>query len=204
MTAGITEPQRQALQVLAPLVGADAYLAGGVAVALRIGHRLSRDIDLFVPAGAPEDLLVHLAVQPERIAVVSRAPGTLYAEVNGVPASVIRYAYRLLQPAEVVPDIAVPVAASQDLICMKLSAIAGRGARRDFWDLHALLVAANMPLRQGLSLFTDKYPVEDAGHVIRSLVYFTDADAEPPLEGLAPKHWDHIKSEFTAWVRELR
>jgi hypothetical protein len=116
---------------------------------------------------------------------------------------VLRYAYPTLKPPERLTGIAVPVATQEDLVCMKLSAIGGRGARRDFWDLHALLGAMAMPLAEALQLFREKYPMEDVGHVIRSLVYFTDAEAEPPPIGLAPEHWVQIEQDLTQWVRDL-
>ena len=49
MTTGITDAQVAALGVLGRFAGPAAYLAGGVGVALRMGHRLSRDLDLFAP-----------------------------------------------------------------------------------------------------------------------------------------------------------
>jgi hypothetical protein len=52
-------------------------------------------------------------------------------------------------------------------------------------------------------LFREKYPIEDVGHVIRSLVYYADADAEPPLVGLSPEDWVHIKGDLTSWVRAI-
>ena len=203
MTDGITAEQREALRFLAPIVGPEAYLAGGVAVALRVGHRLSRDVDLFVSSGAPEDLVDRLSETAQPVHVVSRAPGTLYLEVGGVPTSIIRYPYHFLRPTVHLPGIAVPVAAPEDLVCMKLSAIAGRGARRDFWDLHALLEAIPISLDKALQLFREKYPIEDVGHVIRSLVYFADADAEPALGELSPESWSRIKIDLTREVRAL-
>ena len=47
-----------------------------------------------------------------------------------------------------------------DLACMKLSAIAGRGLARDFWDLHELIVASGRSLPEMLAAFRRKYPVQ--------------------------------------------
>ena len=41
-----------------------------------------------------------------------------------------------------------------------------------------------------------KYPVEDTGHVLRSLVYFADADAAPLPAGLDDDHWCAIRTDF--------
>ncbi len=204
MTLGLTEAQQSALAVLAAVVDATAYLAGGVAVAARIGHRLSVDLDVFVPGGAPENWAEKLAQQAGRISIISRAEGTLYAEVNDVPVSVIRYAYPLLRNAERLPGFALPLASTDDLLCMKLSAIAGRGARRDFWDLHALLLSLNYGVERVLALYVQKYPVEDVGHVLKSLVYFADAEQEPLPTSLSVAHWEEVKAYFERNVSEFR
>jgi hypothetical protein len=120
-----------------------------------------------------------------------------------VPVSVLRYAYALLQPLDNLAEFALPVASLQDLVCMKLSAIANPGARRDFWDLDALLARAGLSLEQALSLYRRKYPVEDVGHVVRSLAYFSDAEAEPMPMDLTPEHWTRVKARLTASVEAL-
>jgi hypothetical protein len=193
--------QRAALEKLAQLVEPSTYLAGGVAVALRLHHRQSRDLDLFTIASDPSALAA--SVVDSDIRILARSQGTLQLEVGGVPASILRYNYPLLGPPELVPGIAVPVASLDDLECMKLAAIAGRGAARDFWDLHALLTARRRNLRQALDAYTRKYAAEDIGHVVRSLVYFTDAEAEPMPTGLTEEHWKQIRADLVAWVRAL-
>jgi hypothetical protein len=193
--------QRAALEKLAQLVEPSTYLAGGIAVALRLHHRQSRDLDLFTIASDPSALAASV-VDPD-IRILARSQGTLQLEVGGVPASILRYNYPLLGPPEIVPGIAVRVASLDDLECMKLAAIAGRGAARDFWDLHALLTARGRTLTQALDAYTRKYTAEDIGHVVRSLVYFTDAEAEPMPTGLTEEHWRRICADLVAWVRAL-
>jgi Nucleotidyl transferase AbiEii toxin, Type IV TA system len=204
VTLGLTDEQQSALAVLAAVVDASAYLAGGVAVAARLGHRFSVDLDVFVPSGAPEKLAEKLASQSGKIRIISRAEGTLYAEVNDVPVSVIRYAYPLLKSSERLPGFALPLASLDDLLCMKLAAIAGRGARRDFWDLHALLLSLNCGLEPALGLYAEKYPVEDLGHVLKSLVYFLDAEQEPLPNKLSASHWEEVKAYFQREILAFR
>lgn len=204
MTRGLTDEQQGALAVLAAVVDSTAYLAGGVAVAARLGHRFSVDLDVFVPSGAPEHLAEALGRQAGKIRIISRASGTLYAEVNDVPVSVIRYAYPLLKSPERLPGFALPLASPDDLLCMKLAAIAGRGARRDFWDLHALLSSLNSGLKSALDLYVQKYPTEDLGHVLKSLVYFVDAEQEPLPSTLSASHWEEIRAYFQREILAFR
>jgi hypothetical protein len=203
VSLGITEEQQRALNALRSILPTDAYLAGGVAVALRFHHRLSRDLDLFVPSGNPEKLADRLGSLDRPAKVISRADGTLHAEVDGVPISILRYAYQSLNAPERLSPVDVPVASTADLACMKLSAIAGRGAKRDFWDLHVLVSTFERGLTDVLALYQKKFPIEDVGHVVRSLVYFADAEAEPPIPGLSPDRWKTIKADFQRWVSAL-
>jgi hypothetical protein len=198
----LTEAQRRALDALAPIVGADFYLAGGVAVALRLHHRQSRDLDLFAPTRDPTELEEALAQLPN-LQVTSRTTGTLHLAAFGVPVSLLRYRYPLLAAVENAPAIPVQVASAEDLICMKLSAVAGRGARRDFWDLHELLVAGHHSLEHALELYRRKYAQVDRGHLVRALAYFADADAEPMPAELTEAAWAGIKRDFESWVVAL-
>jgi hypothetical protein len=199
--SGISDEQRAALAVLASVVDPSTYVGGGVAVALRLAHRRSRDLDLFVPSSDP--VAISSALERPGIRILTRAEGTLHLEISGIPASILRYQYPLLHPPERLTGVAIPVASFDDLICMKLSAIAGRGARRDFWDLHAMLSARRQPLREAIEAYGRKYAAEDVGHVVRSLVYFADAEAEPLPVGLTQEDWENIKAELRAWIRQL-
>jgi hypothetical protein len=88
---------------------------------------------------------------------------------------------------------------------MKLSAIAARGAARDFWDLHTMLVGgvAGGSLGTALERFRKKFTSDDIGHVVRSLAYFGDAEAEPLPGGLGAAQWSAIKAWFAHEVAAL-
>lgn len=197
----LSAAQRSALVTLARVVAPATYLAGGVAVALRLQHRRSQVLDLFVAGSDPVNLTP--ALEQRGVRILSRAQGTLHLDVGGVPASILRYSYPLLEITERVPGIPLPLASLDDLECMKLSAIAGRGAARDFWDLHALLAARDRTLEQALDAYRRKFAAEDIGHVVRSLVYFDDAEAQPMPTGLTHTHWARIKNDLRVWVKAL-
>jgi hypothetical protein len=203
---GITEAQRVGLVRLAPWLDPGTYLVGGVAIALVLNHRTSLDLDLFVPRELEEDRLAeHLTANLPDLRIVSRARGTLHLELGGVPTSILSYRYPTLSPPSAREGIAVPVASEDDLVCMKLSAIAGRGAAKDFWDLDMLLDhgAGGGTLAEALRLFARKYASEDVGHVVRSLAYFGDADGAPLPAGLDAKVWGEVKGRMAGRVRAL-
>jgi len=196
----ITHGQRAALAKLASVLPEGVYLVGGVAIAAHLSHRTSRDLDLFAiedPSARQADL--------ERlpgITIEGRAAGTIHFKLDGVPVSLLEYRYPLLTPPVVCAGLPVPVASLDDLACMKLSAIAGRGAARDFWDLHTIVLRTGRPLQEFLAAFKRKYPVEDVGHVVRSLVYFGDASGPLPA-GLTSEKWAAIQRDLETWVRAV-
>lgn len=85
---------------------------------------------------------------------------------------------------------------------MKLAAITSRGSRKDFVDLW-LLISRHRPLPDCLEFFRRKFATRDIGHVVRSLIYFDDADDEPPLRLLIDIDWQSVKRDLVAWVEEL-
>jgi hypothetical protein len=196
------QAQRRALELLLPSLPRDTYLGGGVAVAAYLAHRVSHDLDLFMIDSDPLSLVDSLSATPE-VRITARSAGTLYIELGGIPASLLRYPYPVLFPPAPTGGLPVPVASLDDLACMKLSAIAGRGAARDFWDLHAILTARGAKLPDALDAFERKYAAEDRGHIIRSLVYFGDADAAPLPNGLDAAQWRRIREDFERWVERL-
>jgi len=206
LSSAVTAEQRQALTALRAALPDGAYLAGGVAIAAALHHRISHDLDFFVPRDfEPERMSERLSAEVPGLTITSAAPGTLYFELHTVPSSLITERYPLLVQPSLHPELAVHVASLEDLICMKLSAIAARGLARDFWDLHALLAhgIAGGSLAQALNLYRTKFASDDVGHVIRALAYFGDADAAPLPRGLSASDWERIKRDVERHVTAL-
>jgi hypothetical protein len=189
--------------VSAALSASDFYLAGGTALALRIGHRSSVDLDLFSPTLRNVDQLIAqlLDVVPD-FAVTSTAPRTLYGTLEGVQVSFFGYAYPCLAPPERPDPSLLAIATIEDIAAMKLAAIASRGSRKDFVDLW-FLIRGGLPLAETVRLFERKYAAIDVGHVVRSLTYFDDAELEPGLRMLRPAPWATVKDDMRSWVEEL-
>ena len=82
-----------------------------------------------------------------------------------------------------------------DIACMRLSAIASRGSRKDFVDIY-YLIKNFRSLEEYLKLYMDKFKNRDIGHVVRSLVYFDDAEIEPDIRMIKPLSWKKLKLDI--------
>lgn len=197
------EPEaREAFVIVSrALVGGDYYLAGGTALALMEGHRVSVDLDIFTERMRDaEEVLDRLRRQVPELSVTSLEAGTVYVDVHGVQVSVIEYRHPLLGPTVATDGLAL--ANRDDIAAMKLSAIANRGSRKDFVDLWVLLTR-HRPLAEYLALYEKKFEQRDVGHVVRSLVHFDDADRDPPLRLLLDVDWELVKRDFRSRAEGL-
>ncbi len=181
------------------------YLAGGTGLALMLGHRRSVDFDFFTDKNFSEESLLQGFSLMGNLSVRAKAPETLHLEVGGVKISFLGYKYPLLFPLnelELSNGISVKVADIRDIGCMKISSISSRGSRRDFIDLYA--IAESYPLSELLRLFDQKYSRTPYNrmHILKSLVYFSDAENEPMPDMLLPMSWNKVKEYFLDEVKK--
>jgi hypothetical protein len=182
------------------LIG-EAYLAGGTALALRFGHRLSVDLDFFTPEPFDEDtFLARLQGMPD-FSLVSKGPHTIHAVIQGTKVSFLGYPYPELFPAAHFEG--VPVADPRDIACMKLSAIASRGTKRDFIDLY--VACGHFELGEILNWFGRKYAKTNYNrlHILKSLMFFGDAEKDPLPHMLVPLAWEDVTRFFRSEVPRL-
>jgi hypothetical protein len=177
------------------------YLAGGTALALHFGHRRSADLDFFTDRSFDEERLVSSLQSRARISVVAKDRQTVHLHVDGVKVSLLGYAYPVLFPFRSLSGI--EVADPRDIACMKISAIASGGTRRDFVDVY--VAAQQYGLDELVRLFRRKYAAANYNlvHLVKSLTYFADAEREPQPDMLLALSWDQVKHFFKAEVPRL-
>lgn len=154
------------------------YLAGGTALAIYLGHRISVDVDLFTE----KEFYCHPIISSLRglypVEVINLAEkDTLIANVNNVRFSLFKYAYPLLDTLYYNTDFNINLASPTDLAAMKVVALVQRGTARDFVDLKAIISAYNISLEYLIGQTQKKYGVS-AGYgyqIKKSLVFFDDA-----------------------------
>lgn len=206
-STGLAKEQQRTLARLKPVVARDRlYLAGGTAIAYHLGHRRSNDLDLFTEKGrvSLQRIRSHLFAEFSDVKVIETTDVTLHVRVATTAVDIVKYPYPLLEPAAPGPA-GFPTAGPLDLTTMKLAAIARRGIRRDFWDLHALL-ESGISLQEAADAYRERFGVaeNDLYHVLTALTYFGDADRERQYpRGLDKRAWNGIKAYFRAHAPSL-
>ena len=76
-------------------------------------------------------------------------------------------------------------------IAMKITAIIGRGTKKDFIDLAFLL--DYFSLDEILNFYEKKYPEASRFMAIKSVAYFDDAEVEPMPYMLNERSWGDVK-----------
>ena len=177
------------------------YLAGGTGLALHVGHCRSHDLDFFSRDAVAPGTLIQRMETLTGFAVASQATDTVHASVHNIKVSFLAYPYPLLFPLAMF--CGVNVAHPHDIACMKLSAIAGRGTKRDFVDLY--FTVKQCGFAQLLRWFKQKYARVNHSltHILKSLTWFEDADKEPMPDMLVPLSWEDVKRFFRAEASRL-
>jgi hypothetical protein len=177
------------------------YLAGGTALALHMGHRLSDDFDFFTLENFDNDHLANTLSGLGKFERLTEAENTLHGRIDDVNVSFLGYRYPLLK--ELIRDGHIKIAGMADIACMKLSAMAARGSRKDFIDLFFIL--KQYSLNELFSWYREKYQIPDYDYVLlKSLIYFQDADEDPMPVMIKKITWDHIKEELMKEVRKYK
>jgi len=127
-------------------------LVGGTALALKYGHRLSVDLDLF-----STEKFEHQPITD----ALQRTFGNLFTYegdfsnwgifcfIDSVKIDLVYYPHPIIRPVEIWDSIRMYD--DRDLIAMKIQAILGRGKRKDFWDIAELLRHYNLSQMIGFS-----------------------------------------------------
>ncbi len=177
------------------------YLAGGTGLALRFGHRLSRDLDFFAPNLFDESSLLPQVDRLFGFSLVAKGPHTLHAVIQETKVRFLGYPYPMLFPSA--QFLQVAIADSRDIACMKISAIASRGMKRDFVDLY--VSAQRFGLSTILQFFERKYAQTRYNrlHILKSLTFFEDAEKDPMPHMLVPIDWEQVKEFFVRQTSRL-
>lgn len=118
-----------------------------------------------------------------------------------MPISFLEYRHPLLEPPIPWSEGRCRVASVRDLATLKLNAVAGRGHRKDFYDVFAI-GSGPCPLANMLAAYRARFPGSAIGPVLLGLTYFTDADRQRDPVLLQAMPWNHVKATIQGWVKD--
>jgi len=129
--------------------------------------------------------MLHLeTVQPDTLALLKRIQALpLLSETRLVGGTALAFHFAQIE----------------NLAAMKLEAVNNRGSKKDFIDVVFLLELFS--LKEMLDLYQRKYPAGLKLLVMRSLVYFDDAETTDMPVMLKSLSWDEAKARICDAVR---
>lgn len=178
----------------------EARLAGGTALALQIGHRKSIDLDFFGHIDySIDELKMAMESVSSDVQPINSTKTMRFYVVEGVKIDVVNYPYSWID--ESVIEDGLTLAGIKDIAAMKLAAITNRGTKKDFIDLFFLL--KKYSLSQMLDLYLKKYSDSQLFTVLKSLVYFVDAESDPMPHMLQDVTWEEVKEKIIVSVNDF-
>jgi predicted nucleotidyltransferase component of viral defense system len=176
-----------------PYIKKNFAFADGTGLALQIGHRRSVDLDLFAPKPFVIPKLQDTLRKNFKELYVPLKNGRMmfFAKINDVKTDFVME----LKPGleKFIEEDNLKLFSVPDIAAMKLHTICGRGKKKDFFDVFALLhIYSWEELR---SFFIKKYSEHKFLFLNRSILYFEDAEKDPDISGLHPykAKWNEIK-----------
>ncbi|MCI8961484.1 MAG: nucleotidyl transferase AbiEii/AbiGii toxin family protein [Clostridia bacterium] len=174
------------------------YMIGGTALSLQLGLRESFDFDFCVPEQFNNEILLHELEKLGTMEVKQNQKGTCDVILNGVQISFFYY------PNKVIKNFIIPkemprlkLASILDIAVMKLIAIGGRGAKKDFFDLYNILTKSDiMILELANGLLQKCGENTNYANIIMGLSYFEDAEQEILPKAFVKYDWENIKTYF--------
>ena len=151
------------------------YLAGGTALALQIGHRVSVDFDLFNDIAISPQLfdsvsqVFHgLSLQP----VVNNS-GELTMLANGIKVTFLHYPFPVVQ--DLINYEGLKLLAVTEIAATKAYTIGRRGSFKDYVDLYFILRQKHCQLTDIISIACEKYKQAlNSRLFLEQLVYLKD------------------------------
>lgn len=173
-------------------------IAGGTALALYMGHRLSIDLDLFSQDSFDSKELENYLISKYSFRSDYKTDNTLKGSIDGVKIDCIKSSSELCKPIREIENIRLY--SPEDIIAMKLLAIVDNGTRlKDFVDISFLSV--HYTLNQMLDFAEEKFPNKNRVMFEKALAFQSDIIHEKiDLIG-AEYQWKNITNRINKMIQ---
>ena len=184
----------------------DYYMVGGTALSLQLGLRESYDFDFCVKREFNNKILLNELKKIGNVEVMQNQKGTCDILLNNVQVSFFYYPNKILKDFVISDEIKkLKIASILDIAIMKIVAIGGRGAKKDFFDLYNIIKKCNISVDEIVKGLIQKYG-KDVNYVniIMGLSYFEDAEDEILPKSFVDFNWEEIKKFFIKFQTEVQ
>jgi len=177
------------------------YLAGGSGLALQLGHRRSLDLDFLTPENFQPIVLSKHLEDNYKYNETLISKGTLYCELNNVKVSFPHYNVPLIFPKLKFKKI--HVTDWRDIMAEKFKTLSQRGSRKDFYDIYFCFKLKKISIQEGVGFLKRRFKGAKVNyyHILKSSVYFEDADNEPEIDALLQIDWRDVKNFFVKNIK---
>jgi Nucleotidyl transferase AbiEii toxin, Type IV TA system len=183
-------------------------LVGGTSLSLQLGHRMSDDIDLFTDAAydsidfsAIDNFLRSKFPFVSDLASGPIGMGVSYLvgkDQNDMVKLDLYYTDTFMQP--VVEIGSYRLATIEEIIAMKIDIVQRKARKKDFWDIHELLLSHSPS--QMIVLHSQRYPyAHDEALIRKNFTDFSKADEDFDPICLKGKYWELIKLDIVQAIR---
>jgi len=158
------------------------YLAGGTALALQLGHRVSVDFDLFSDQEIPKQLLdtVRRVFRDRTVLPSVNNAEELTVIVDSVKVTFLYYPFPLIDHLVAINDI--QTASILEIAAMKAYTIGRRALFKDYIDLYAVLSGNHLTIATLITSAQKKYGAEFNDRLfLEQLIALDDVEAEEIL-----------------------
>jgi hypothetical protein len=196
---------KQGLQLFPSLVAFDGfYLAGGTALALQIGHRLSVDFDLFCDGPIHRTLLSRVTKVfpsfPVRPIINNR--DQLTAFISSVKLTFLSYPFPLIEPFVSVEGLRM--LSVKEIGATKAYTIGRRGTYKDYVDLYFIIAEHHASLDEIMAMAEKKFRHEFNSRLFAEQLLFLDDVQDYDIDFLKqPIAAADITEFFRDRIREL-
>lgn len=177
-------------------------LVGGTALALKFGHRISVDLDLFSESIFQNSDIINVLkahYQSNFSLDGSIEQFGIFCYINGIKVDIVKHKHPLI--SSIIEEDSIRMYGSEDICAMKVNAILGRGKKKDFFDLAELFKHFTL---DEIILFYEKKFFEQRLliSIPQAITYFEEANESEDPVSLNGETWDSVQQTIKKVVNE--
>jgi len=177
----------------------DFRLAGGTALSLRLGHRISIDLDLFTNRlFEVEEFTTFLKNNfKERALINGSNKYGVFTTIDNIKVDFLYRYEKFINEENIYPDLRI--ASLEDIGAMKIHAAASRASKKDYYDLFELLNVYTFA--ELINFYSIMYSNYDIAGTLKSLSDYGETDLDEEPTSLRSTTWVEIKNKISLEIK---